>query len=117
MNKVYVVQEPLRKNRDTGTLEPFIDFTPASAYGEIELLLDRSAPLALTPAPMIHQLKKRLAEFSDEDYLVLVGDTAVIAAAVMVASVVHGKNKTIGVVNVLKWNRQTRQYIKIKLEV
>jgi hypothetical protein len=112
MPKVFIVQEPLKRNHRSGEMESFMDLTPASAYGELVVLLGRGAAGTLTPGPMIHQLKRKLSSYTDEDYLLLVGDTGAIAAAAAIASSITG-----GTFNILKWNRQTKQYLKVRMEV
>ena len=111
MDKVYVIQEPLKRNPRTGEMETFMDLTPAAAYGDIEIVLSRGSTV-LSPGPMIHELKRKLSRFTKDDFLLLIGDTGAIAAASMVASNVTG-----GQVKILKWNRDTKSYISLKLEV
>lgn len=111
MAKVYIVQEPLKRDRVTKELRPMMDFTPALVYGELEVLIQSSRPI-LTPAPLIHELKRKLKDFSDDDFLLAVGDTGLIAIASMVASKInHGR------VNLLKWDRETRSYLKLAYEI
>jgi hypothetical protein len=108
---VYVVQQPMKRDQETGELVPRFDISPASAYGNIEFLLnDGRAPL--NPAPMIHTMRQKLKDFGDEDYLLPMGDPTAMAAATMLASQYNQ-----GRVNVLRWDRQTRQYIKVRLSI
>jgi len=109
--KVYIIQEPLKRNPRTGEMEAFMDLSPASAYGDLEIVLSRGSTV-LSPGPMIHELQRKLNGFTKDDFLVCIGDTGAIAAAVMVASRITG-----GSINILKWNRDTRSYISLKLEV
>ena len=109
MNKVYIVQEPMK--RTNNGLQPLMDLTPAANYGDIEILLP-PGPVALSPSPMINELKKKLAHFKDEDFLVAVGDPTAIMAASIIAARANN-----GVINALKWDKQSRSYIKIRLEV
>ena len=109
--KVFVVQEPMRRDRLTQRLEPFMDLSPAAAYGDLEVLL-KSRAVPLSGAPLIEKLRVKLKDFSSNDFLVLVGDTTLIAAAVLVAGKINH-----GSVNVLKWNRETASYIKTRLAV
>jgi hypothetical protein len=88
-----------------------MDLSPAAAYGNIEVLLE-PGPVALSSAPMMRTLKKKLKNFSDNDFLVAVGDPSAIAGASMVASLVNN-----GRVNLLKWDKKERSYIQINLEV
>ncbi len=111
--KVFIVQEPLKRDRTTGRLAPFMDMSPARLYGEIqEPLLATGHTVPLATAQMMRELHKRLISFTKEDYLLLAGDTGAIAAAAMVAAGMTG-----GTVNILKWDRDTKSYIKLTLEV
>lgn len=108
---VYVVQEPMRRNFTTGQLEAFMDLTPATAYGEIKILLDRPN-YSLTPGPLVNLLKQKLKDFCDDDFLLGVGDpTAMMIAAMVAARINHGR------VKLLKWNRETSAYITLTVEL
>ena len=111
MAKVFVVQEPLRKSPHTGQLITSFNLTPARIYGELEVLLEHRQ-IALTPGPMIHTLKRKLQHFSDDDYLLCVGDPSAIAAAAMVAAHMNR-----GTVTMLKWDKPTKSYIKTTITV
>lgn len=104
---VYIVQEPMRRNFDTGEMEPMMDLTPASAYGELVVLI-KSHKLPLMTAPFIASLRSGLKNFSDDDFLLPTGAPAAIAFAGAVAAEMNR-----GFVNLLVWDKQTHQYIKI----
>lgn len=111
---VFIVQEPVRKNQETGEWEQWVDFTPASAYGKAEVLLPPQSEMivGLNPGPMVKMLKHRLRNFCNLDYIVPAGDPVASCAAVMVASSVnHGK------VKVLRWDNKTRQYVAVELQI
>jgi hypothetical protein len=59
---VYIVQESPGKN-----------LVPAQKYGELELLLPARTNLMLSTGPEVLKLKRKLSDFNDEDYLLLVG--------------------------------------------
>ena len=106
MPKVYVVQEPMRRDRNTGAMERLIDISPAQRYGDIEILLP-SYGLPLQPDTWVPALRGALSEFSDDDFLLPAGDLTAIVAAAAIASDLNG-----GRVNLLKWDRASRTYIK-----
>ena len=65
-----------------------------------------------SPAPMVRKMKRMLKDFSDNDYLLLTGDPAMIGVACSVVSEVNnGKYK------LLKWDRQERQYYPISINI
>ena len=99
MNTVYVVQE-----------NPKVDIISATKYGELIPLANPTEQLHLNPSRIISQFKRKLTKFSDNDYLLLLGDPALIGVAVTVASDVNN-----GKVSVLKWDRIEKMYYPVKL--
>jgi hypothetical protein len=107
MSKVFIVQEPMRRNRNTGEMERMMDLTPAAAYGDLDVLI-KSHQLPLMAAPFIQTLQSGLRNFGDDDYIVPVGSPAAIAFAGAVAAEMNR-----GQLNLLVWDKQTSQYIKV----
>lgn len=97
---VYVVQEPRG-----------INLMPAEKFGELKVLLP-PGNVAYSAGPTVARLKRGLATFTDEDYLLMVGDPAAIAIAGAVASMInHGRMR------VLKWDRQEMQYYVVEFDL
>lgn len=90
---------------------PKYDLTPASIYGPMEVLL-RTNNVGLSLQPIVAEFKRKLKDYSDDDYILATGDPIAIGIAVSVAA----KNNR-GRVNLLKWDRQTRQYVKATAEM
>lgn len=111
MPKVYVVQEVLKHDPSSNTLVPVHDFSIAGQYGEIEVLFP-DGPLPVVPSTTIHAIKKKLSNFSDEDYILNVGDPALIS---LVAGIVSRQNH--GRYKVLRWNRKSSSYTVWKIEL
>jgi len=130
MSKVYIVQE-LRKficpecdhwklkkissgyecescshQFDRAKTVPKHDLSPAAAYGELVVLIKRNN-IGIAAQPIVAQLKNLLRNYSDEDSILAVGDPVAIGLSIAVAA-----NMNRGRVCILKWDRQTRQYIK-----
>ena len=101
MSTVYVVQE-----------NPKVDIVSANKFGELKALADKREQVHLMPESIISNLKKQLKYFNDEDYLLLLGDPALIGAAMTVAS-----NYNNGNVKVLKWDRMEKMYYPVKLKL
>jgi len=108
---VYVPQIPTRRNKQTGEFEATIDLTPASAYGEIVVLLP-PGKVMLSPAPWVQKLKQKMKDFSDDDYIVSCGDPNAFSAATCVA---HDNNR--GRYKTLIWDGRQRRYIATQINI
>lgn len=109
---VYVVQIPQRLNNSTGEWENTVDIGPAMEYGELKVCLTTPKALIHAPGPMVDHLKRIMAKFSDDDYLLGVGDQlAVCIAATVAASINMGRYK------LLKWNKKLGRYFPIEVEL
>jgi len=97
---VFVVQEDTNKN-----------LSPALHYGEVKILLP-PGQVVFSPGPSIARLRKALKNFSDDDYLLCVGDPVAIAMASMVAA-----ENNVGKVKFLKWDRQEKKYLPIAVNL
>lgn len=111
MSKVYITQQPMRRDRLTGDMVAMHDITPALEYGNLTYLCE-PGPVWHAPKRLIHMLKRLLKDFNSEDHLLLLGDPVLMVATAMVAA-----SQNNGSINVLKWDRQQMRYIAIKLEV
>jgi hypothetical protein len=111
MSSVYLPKEPLRRDPVSKQLIASHDITPAMQYGEIKILLPYS-PLMFSTEPMMDALHEGLKTFSDSDYIVAIGDPAVIAAAIMVASHINQ-----GRVRLLRWDRLASRYLPLHYDV
>ena len=63
-------------------------------------------------APLIAALKEQMAELTEHDYIVAVGDPSLIAAAACIAS-----RKTGGLLRMLKWDRMSSTYIPVEIQL
>ena len=105
---VYVIQEI------PGTKEgrPKINIMGAQKYGEIKVLFREDSQIIFCPGPIIFSLRTKLKNFTQEDYLLLTGDPAIIGVACSVVSDI-----TNGKYNLLKWDRQEKMYYPIKINL
>ena len=97
---VYVVQEV-----------PKFNVLPARKYGELELMLP-PGQITLSAGPTVNRLKHKLRNFTDMDYLLLIGDPLAIGLAVAIAS-----NANRGKARLLKWGRQEKQYYPLNVNL
>ncbi len=99
-SKVYVVQEASGRN-----------LLPAQDFGTIEVLLP-PGNVAFSSSPTVRRLRQGLRTFSDEDYLLLMGDPAAIAMAGAIAS-----ESNRGRIKLLKWDRQEQHYFVVNVDI
>ncbi len=97
---VYVVQD-----------SPKFNLLPAAEYGNLQVLLP-SGQVMMATAPTIGALRRQLREFSDDDYLLAIGDPIAIGLATAIAA---GFNS--GKVKMLKWDRQEHRYYALEADL
>lgn len=110
MSHVYVTQDVMVRN-DKGELQRKFDYAPASQYGEIRILVPYGQSLSHS-VPVIRQLLIQLRDFTEHDYLLPLGDPAVMAACSAIAS-----QYCKGRLNVLKWDRREQSYHVVKFDL
>lgn len=98
---VYVVQEVPGRN-----------VLGARQYGDLKVLLPSNVNIILSPAPTIRRLKDALRNFGDPDYLLLMGDPAVIGLACVLAS-----ENNRGKYSILKWDRIEKDYYPVSIDI
>ena len=108
LTTVYVIQEI------PGTKEgrPKINILGAAEYGVFKFLLPELSQIIFSPGPLIFKLRKALANYKTSDYLLLTGDPAIIGVACSIDSDI-----TNGKYNLLKWDKQERQYYPITINL
>lgn len=111
MSTVYVTQVPHRLNRRSGELEP-LDLSPAREWGELEIVLTPSANPFTSMDKIIEDLHESLQHIKGEDYVILVGNPAIMGAMASIAS-----QYTNGKLRVLQWHGKKRQYNLIEYDV
>ena len=108
MPTVYVTQEKARKQ--DGVWVPEFDISHAAEFGKLEILMPPGQSFFST-VPTIRMLKDKLKDFTEEDYLLPMGDPSIMIAAAMIAG-----EKTGGRVKLLKWDRFQQTYIEINID-
>ena len=100
MSTVYIIQEMGRNVRS------------AEKFGDLKVMLPDNKQIVLSAGPLTFKLKQELKNFSDDDYLLLMGDPTLIGVACAVASEANrGKFK------VLKWDRDEKTYYSIEIDI
>ena len=105
---VYVIQEI----PGTQSGKPKINIMGASKYGEFKFLLPELSQIIFSPGPLVFKLRQGLKKFNQKDYLLLTGDPAIIGVACSIVS-----DMTNGKYNLLKWDKQERQYYPIEINL
>lgn len=106
MSRVFIVNEPLRRT-DEGTYVRHMDTSSASEFGEVVYLLPPGFP-PNDPEGSLPALREKLADFSADDYLVMIGHPMLISwTAALAARAAGGKLK------ILQWNRNLQRYMAV----
>jgi hypothetical protein len=91
------------------------DLSPAEEFGQTVFLLDWSdtrSTMCGKESEVLWMLRERLADFCDEDYLLMTGDWTAMALAVTLALEIND-----GRAKCLQWNRGNRAYDVVKLDL
>ena len=110
-SRVFVIQEI----SGTKAGNPKINIMGASSYsssGKFNFLLPEFSQIIFSPGPLIFKLRNLLKNFTQDDYLLLTGDPAIIGVACSIVS-----DMTNGKYNLLKWDKQERQYYPIEINL
>ena len=105
---VYVIQEI----PGTKAGAPRINIMSASRYGKFKFLLPEFSQIIFSPGPLIFKLRSLLKDYRPTDYLLLTGDPAIIGVACSIAADI-----TNGKYNLLKWDKQEKQYYPITINL
>lgn len=101
MPRVFVVQEVPGRN-----------ITHAFDFGQVEVLLNPGVHVVLSPGPIARTMRQKLANFTDDDFIVPIGDPAAIAMAASIASYYNN-----GRYKLLKWDRETERYYPVVIDI
>ncbi len=107
---VYVVQNHASYDRSTGLMVPRYDLSPAEKFGELVFLL---SPITVpsNPAKVIAELRRKLWDFSDDDFLLLIGNPCFIGWATTIAA-----DQNEGKVSMLQYNGSQKHYRVVKAD-
>ena len=112
MNKVYLVQEPLKRDGrgqvvsrfDLSKLEPYGQLVHLCSWGELRDGFDCER--------LMEKLRDKLQDYNDRDWIVPVGNPALIAMATIVAADINE-----GRVQLLDWIRNDNCYREVKIDM
>lgn len=98
---VFVVQDNGRNN-----------LTLASRYGELITLLPSRLQLQNDAEEVVEAIREKLITFSFDDSILAAGDPACIGIATAIAAWQNN-----GIVHMLKFDRQTNDYYRVKIDM
>lgn len=99
--RVFVVQEVPGRN-----------ITHAFDFGSVEVLLNPGVHVVLSPGPIARQMRNKLASFTDDDFIVPIGDPAAIGMATAIAAQANN-----GRFKLLKWDREHERYYPVSIDI
>ena len=101
MATVYVTQE-----------NPRVNIVSANKWGDLEPLTNPFDQIHVNPGRIVSQIRRKLRDISDDDWLLAMGDPAIIGVAFAIfAERNHGR------VNILKWDRMEKTYYPVRLQL
>lgn len=107
---VYAVQCPLSRDEKGQTIDRY-DLLPAKEFGEVVRLLSPDAR-PFNPKPIIKELYEKLETFSDEDYLICIGNPILLSMAFSIACDIND-----GKVTLLQWHGYRQTYIPVVVDM
>ena len=99
---VYVLQHPPEN----------INIMSAQDYGTLVFCLPERSQLVFSAAPFVRKMQKNLKDFMPRDFILCIGDPAIIGLSTYIAG-----DKTNGLFNMLKWDRQERMYYPLTFDI
>lgn len=113
VSRVFAPQQPMRYDQRIGDMIPSMDLSPAEEYGDLRIVLPWIGKDAMIMShPVVKRIREALKDYSDEDYLLAVGDPG----AIMVLGAVAAEFNR-GRFRVLKWDRRANRYVSVTYDV
>lgn len=113
MTTVFIVNEPLKKNDATGEYERFLPLDSAIDFGDVVIKLTADGSPGSNLAGAMHVIRDGLKSWQDGDFIVLVGDQALLAYAASVVGAKIAGNR--GTLRFLKWERRQGRYVPLPM--
>jgi len=97
--RVFIIHEPLRRDPESGNMIPTHDLTPAAHFGELTFVVPSGDRPSYDPEGSLRYIRPAMADYMPEDFIVAVGDMALVSWAVALAA-----RATDGYVRILRWD-------------
>lgn len=107
---VYVVQNQHRWDDRLGQLVPKFDLRPATSFGRLLYLVSPSAK-PWDPS-VLDDMRHRLSQYRDEDYLLCLGSPILIGWAAALAADAND-----GMLTMLQWSGTDREYRPVRAQL
>jgi hypothetical protein len=91
---------------------PYINVLGAADYGDIVVLFESGQQIMFSPQPAIRKLKRKLKDFDDNDYLLMMGDPAAMGISCCIAAEMNR-----GKFNILKWDKKQQRYYPVSINL
>tara|TARA_R110000764_G_scaffold11429_1_gene34299 strand:- start:1935 stop:2348 length:414 start_codon:yes stop_codon:yes gene_type:complete len=98
---VYVLQHPPAN----------MNILSASEFGQLVICLPMLSQIVFSSSPFIHKMSKNLRDFRKQDYVLCLGDPAIIALSTPIIS-----EMTNGMFNLLKWDKREYKYYPVSID-
>ena len=112
MNSFNKTKEPGKPTVFLVQENPYINVLGAAEYGDIVVLFESGQQIMFSPQPAIRKLKRKLKDFDDGDYLLMMGDPAAMGIACCVAAEMNR-----GRFNILKWDKKQQRYYPVTINL
>jgi hypothetical protein len=112
MNSFNKTKEPGKPTVFLVQENPYINVLGAAEYGDIVVLFESGQQIMFSPQPAIRKLKRKLKDFDDGDYLLMMGDPAAMGIACCVAAEMNR-----GRFNILKWDKKQQRYYPVSINL
>ena len=89
---------------------PKVDILAAMKWGELSALASPFDQVLMNPGRIVAEVRRKLKWFDDEDWLLAMGDPAIIGIAFAIAADVNS-----GRVNMLKWDKMEKSYYPVHI--
>ena len=112
MNSFNKTKEPGKPTVFLVQENPYINVLGAAEYGDIVVLFESGQQIMFSPQPAIRKLKRKLKDFDDGDYLLMMGDPAAMGIACCIAAEMNR-----GRFNILKWDKKQQRYYPVNINL
>lgn len=110
MSRVFIPQVPSRFDNKINSWVPTVNLDPAKDFGELKIMLPPEAS-RLKIDDIVRLLKKAMADYNGDDYVLALGDPMIIAIASAIA------DRAVSPLRVLRWDKISRSYQALEAQL